>query len=144
MKYIPSSVVCPMASCTRSNTCARYAQYVKSLAEDDTFAVLNAKRMNLEGESCPYHLVVEKQIWARGFRRLYNSIPSGNAHYFYTCTPYTQRRFYKARNGEILIDPEMQQRLLAIFEQNGADMSLGFDGYEEVESLEGIHQNASA
>ena len=65
MKYIPSSVVCPMASCTRSNTCARYAQYVKSLAEDDTFAVLNAKRMNLEGESCPYHLVAEKQMWAR-------------------------------------------------------------------------------
>ena len=144
MKYIPSSVVCPMASCTRSNTCARYAQYVKSLAEDDTFEVLNAKRMNLEGESCPYHLVAERQKWARGFRRIYNSIPSGNAHYFYARTPYTQRRFYKARNGEILIEPEMQQRLLAIFEQNGADMSIGFDGYEEVEVLvEGLSDDLS-
>ena len=135
MKYIPFSVVCPMASCTRSNTCARYAHYVKSLADDDTFAVLNTKRMNLDGESCPYHLVVEKQVWARGFQRLYNSIPSGNAHYFYTRTPYTQRRFYKARNGEILIEPEMQQRLLAIFRQHGADMTLGFDAYEEQEVL---------
>ena len=77
MKYIPFRAVCPLASCTRSNTCARYAQYVKSLAEDDTFEVLNVKHMNLEGESC----------------------------------------------------------LLAIFESHGADMNLGFDGYEEVEVL---------
>lgn len=134
-KYIKSSVVCPMASCTRSNTCARYAQYVKSLVADDTFEVLNAKRMNLESATCPYHLIAEKQVWAKGFRRLYNSIPSGKAHYFYNRTPYTQRRFYKARNGEILIDPEMQQQLLAIFSRHGADVSLGFDGYEEREVL---------
>lgn len=136
MKYIPFSVVCPMASCTRSNTCARYAQYVKSLASDDTFEVLNTQRLKLEdGNSCPYHLVAERQIWARGFRHLCESIPSGKAHYFYTCTPYTQRRFYKARNGEFLIDPEMQKKLLAIFEYYGADISLGFDGYEEKEVM---------
>ena len=129
MKYIPFSVVCSMASCTRSNTCARYAQYVKSLADDDTFEVLNVRRMNLEGDNCPYHLIVEKQVWARGFHRLYDSIPSGNAHYFYNRTPYTQRRFYKAKNGEILIDPNMQSALLKVFERNGADISVGFDEY---------------
>lgn len=135
MKYIPTYVVCPMASCTRSNTCARYAQYVKSLTDDDTFKVLNAQRLKLEGDTCPYHLVAEKQLWARGFRRIYASIPSGKAHYFYACTPFTQRRFYKARNGELALDPKMQQRLLAIFEQHGADMSIGFDSYEEKEVL---------
>lgn len=135
MKYIPFSVVCPMASCTRSNTCARYAHYVKSLADDDILEVFNVKRMNLEGDACPYHLVVDKQRWARGFRRICNSIPSGHAHYLYNSTPYTQRRFYKAKNGEFLIEPKMQQRLLAIFQRLGADVSIGFDSYEDVERL---------
>lgn len=84
MKNIPHCVVCPMASCTRSNTCARYAQYVKALANADTFEVLNVKHLVSEGEKCPYHLVAEKQVWARGFLRIYNTIPSGRTRYFYS------------------------------------------------------------
>lgn len=129
--YIPSHVACPMASCKHSNTCARYANYIKSIANEDTYEVLNVKRLLSEGENCPYRLVAQKQMWAKGFQRIYDSIPTGNAHYFYNRTPYTQRRFYKAKNGEILIGPDMQKRLLNIFERNGADMSIGFDGYEE-------------
>lgn len=63
-----------MASCTRSNTCARYAQYVKALTCADTFEVLNVKHLQCEGEKCPYHLVSEKQVWARGFQRIYSTI----------------------------------------------------------------------
>ena len=42
MKKISLSVVCPMASCTRSNTCARYAQYVKVLANAEITTMINA------------------------------------------------------------------------------------------------------
>ena len=115
MKKISLSVVCPMASCTRSNTCARYAQYVKALTCADTFEVLNVKHLQCEGEKCPYHLVSEKQVWARGFQRIYSTIPAGRTHYFYSRTPYARRRFYKAKNGEIAIDPDMQQHLISIF-----------------------------
>jgi len=51
--------------------------------------------------------------------------------YFSHCTPYAERQYYKAKKGEILIDPEMQKELLAIFERNGANTSIGFDSYEE-------------
>lgn len=135
MKKISLSVVCPMASCTRSNTCARYAQYVKALTCADTFEVLNVKHLQCEGEKCPYHLVSEKQVWARGFQRIYSTIPAGRTHYFYSRTPYARRRFYKAKNGEIAIDPDMQQHLLSIFREHGADMSIGFDSYEEKDVL---------
>ena len=135
MKKISLSVVCPMASCTRSNTCARYAQYVKAQASADTFEVLNAKHLGCEGEKCPYHLVSEKQVWARGFQRIYSTIPAGRTHYFYSRTPYARRRFYKAKNGEIAIDPDMQQHLISIFREHGADMSIGFDSYEEKDVL---------
>jgi len=133
VKYISSYATCPMASCSRSNTCVRYANYLKALSESDTYIMMNFQHLGIDTATCPYHLVVEKQRWARGFQRIYSTIPAGNARGFYMRTAYTQRRYYKAKNGEILIPPEMQQDLLDIFKRNGADMSVGFDGYEEKE-----------
>lgn len=135
-RNISNTATCPEASCSHSNTCARYANYLKSLAGADTFEILNIRHLQTAGlAACPYHLVTEKQRWARGFKRICDSIPSGNAKHLYTKTPYTQRRFYKARNGEIPISPEMQKRLLRIFREIGADTSIGFDVYEEKEVL---------
>ena len=133
VKYISSYATCPMASCSRSNTCVRYANYLKALSESDTYIMMNFQHLGIDTATCPYHLVVEKQRWARGFQRIYSTIPAGNARGFYMRTAYTQRRYDKAKNGEILIPPEMQQDLLDIFKRNGADMSVGFDGYEEKE-----------
>lgn len=133
IKYISSYATCPMASCNRSNTCVRYANYLKAISESDTYELINFPHLGIDSTTCPYHLVAEKQCWARGFNRLYNTIPAGNARGFYMRTPYTPRRYYKAKNGEILIEPEMQQKLLAIFQRNGADVSVGFDDYEEKE-----------
>lgn len=130
-EFIPYSIVCPLASCSRSNQCARYAGYLKAQASAQTFEVMNPRLMQVSGDACPYRLVSEKQRWARGFKRLYQSVPKGNSRYLYRSSPYGERRFYKAMNGEELIDPEMQQQLLVFFRRNGADMSLGFDGYEE-------------
>ena len=42
---------------------------------------------------------------------------------------------YKAKNGEIAIAPDMQQHLISIFREHGADMSIGFDSYEEKDVL---------
>ena len=96
-KYIPYNITCPLASCSRSNTCARYANYQKAKAEEASFIVLNTELLQVEGEGCPYHLVYERQRMARGFTRLCDSIPSGNARYLNVYTPFSQRRFYKAR-----------------------------------------------
>ena len=78
-KYIPYNITCPLASCSRSNTCARYANYQKAKAEEASFIILNTDLLQVEGEGCPYHLVYERQRMARGFTRLCDSIPSGNA-----------------------------------------------------------------
>ena len=133
VKYISSSATCPMASCTRSNNCVRYANYLKAISESDTYQIMNFHHLGIDTATCPYHLVAEKQRWARGFKHMYSTIPAGNTRGFYMCTPYTQRRYYKAKNGEILIEPEMQRELLDIFKRNGADISVGFDGYVEKE-----------
>jgi hypothetical protein len=46
-----------------------------------------------------------------------------------------ERRFYKAKNGEFPLNPQMQADLLEIFKERGADLSLGFDSYEEQDVL---------
>ena len=62
-------------------------------------------------------------------------ITSGNAKYLNVYTPFTQRRFYKAKNGEFPLNPQMQADLLEIFKERGADLSLGFASYEEQDVL---------
>lgn len=132
---ISKAAVCPLASCSRSNTCARYARYQQALAEEDTFMMMNLGRLGVDGEACPYHLTAQKQRWAKGFVRLYASIPHGSVHCFFACTPFAKRRFYKARKGEVLISPHQQQQLLAAFQKYGGDITLGFDGYVDQEVL---------
>ena len=46
-----------------------------------------------------------------------------------------ERRFYKAKNGEFPLNPQMQVELLEIFKERGADLSLGVDSYEEQDVL---------
>ena len=46
-----------------------------------------------------------------------------------------ERRFYKAKNGEFPLNPQMQAELLEIFKERGADLSLGFASYEEQDVL---------
>ena len=46
-----------------------------------------------------------------------------------------ERRFYKAKNGEFPLNPQMQADLLEIFKERVADLSLGFASYEEQDVL---------
>ena len=64
-KYIPYNITCPLASCSRSNTCARYANFQKAKAEEASFMVLNTDLLQVEGEGCPYHLVSERHYYIR-------------------------------------------------------------------------------
>ena len=137
-KIIPEKVACPMASCIHSDTCVRYANYQKYQTTQDTLEIISPKLLSPSQEDdndkkvCPYHLVVKKQLWAKGFRRMFDTIPSGNTWHFWRRSPYYSESSYcRAKRGALLIDPEMQQQLLELFQKNGADTSIGFDEYVE-------------
>lgn len=123
--------VCPMASCKRNAQCVRYANYLKAKNEEDSYQVLNLDRISYDADKgCSHFLVWEKQRWAKGFRRMFRTMPVCNTHYFWTRTPYLSESSYcRAKRGALLIDPNMQSALLKIFERNGADISIGFDEY---------------
>ena len=49
-KYIPYNITCPLAFCSRSNTCARYANYQKAKAEEASFMVLKSRFTSLDAD----------------------------------------------------------------------------------------------
>lgn len=135
-KIIHSEAVCPLASCKRHATCYRYAHYLQAKAEEDTFEIMNTHRISIKDTGCPHYLIKETQRWAKGFKRMFATIPSGNTHHFWTRSPYFSETTYcRAKRGAILIDPAMQRQLLKLFADNGADITLGFDEYVEQEVI---------
>lgn len=123
--------VCPMTSCKRNAQCVRYANYLKAKKEEECYSVLNFDRISYDtNKGCSHFLKWEKQRWAKGFRRIFSTMPVRNSHYFWSRTPYLSESSYcRAKRGALLIDPNMQAALLKVFEYNGADVSVGFDDY---------------
>lgn len=128
---ISSCTVCPMASCKRSAQCVRYASYLRAKKEEDSYSVLNFDLISYDADKgCSHFLIWEKQRWAKGFRRMFCTMPVSNTRYFWCKSPYLSESSYcRAKRGAILISPDMQVALLKVFERNGADISIGFDDY---------------
>lgn len=103
------------------------------------FSILNPDRIACNEQGCAYRLQKKIIRMARGFRRMFGTIPSANTPHFWHFSPYISESTYcKAKRGAILIAPDMQQKLLRLFEQNGADISIGFDEYVEQEGYEEV------
>ena len=125
---------CPLASCKKSSTCIRYAAYLKAQAEKESYSILNTSKFTTTEAGCENYLTPVKQRMARGFKAIYETLPKRNCHYFWTHTSFmNETSWYRAKRGDLLLTPEEQEALLAAFRVNGADMSIGFDGYVEKE-----------
>ena len=125
---------CPLASCKKSNTCIRHAAYLKAQAEKESFYILNTSKFSASDAGCEHYLTPMKQRMARGFRRLYETLPKCNSHYFWGRTFFaSETSWYRAKRGDLLLTPGEQKILLEAFRENGADISIGFDGYVEKE-----------
>ena len=77
----------------------------------------------------------KKLINANGAKKTYKTCFFALSLSFLYNVGKLERRFYKARNGEFPLNPQMQADLLEIFKERGADLSLGFASYEEQDVL---------
>lgn len=129
---ITSQTCCPLTACPKSGTCVHYANYVKT-QNDASFEVLNTRLITPTDDGCP-HLIVEKtERRAYGFERMLATMPIGKAHAFNGYSFFgSQPTYSRAKNGIRAITPKEQAALLKMFQRCGADVSLGFDRYEDV------------
>ncbi len=77
----------------------------------------------------------KKLINANGAKKTYKTCFFALSLSFLYNVGKLERRFYKAKNGEFPLNPQMQADLLEIFKERVADLSLGFASYEEQDVL---------
>lgn len=132
--YISKNVVCDADSCAMASQCSRHQHYQEARKREMVLQVLNTSVLEFGDGGCEY-LHIDKAVKvARGFKKMYASIPRGAAVNVWQRFPFhiSRRQFYRLRNGELNILPEDQSAILAYFQLLGADTSLGFDKYEIV------------
>lgn len=133
---ISHSACCPLTACPKSGICVRHANYSK-IHELESYELLNTRFISPTENGCPHMLVETTKRLAYGFIKMLNTIPLGKAKCFNGYVFFgSQPTYSRAKNGIRAISPDEQERLLKIFERCGADISLGFDRYEDVVMLE--------
>lgn len=139
IRILSVDTVCHNEACPVHHLCARYERYQQLSEKEQAFAILNPRFIVCNEQGCEHRLTKKTFRMARGFQRMFATMPTGNTYKFWHRTPYYSESTYcRAKRGAILIDPEMQQELLALLKKYGADTSIGFDEYEELVGYEEI------
>jgi len=115
-----------------SRECPRYANYIKARQSEESYEIINSRLSPYGDNGCCHRLRSETWRIARGFKKLYASLPVDKARNFHLSTPFSsEAQYYRYKRGEYPMPPAMQKVLLRLFGQKGADTSVGFDRYEE-------------
>lgn len=129
---IDTNVCCPLAACAKSQSCARFANFVKARAEREYYPVLNDAFLHPSEEGCPHYIVPKKITVAYGFKRLYSTIPVGRAKYISWGVYFgSDSTYYRTKRGDRPLYPKQQKQILAAVKTHGGNPNVGFDRYLE-------------
>lgn len=133
-KYLPMTILCANDSCPMASQCLRYTRYLEARATELSLQILNTSLLNVTDEGCEYIHIPRTEMQARGFEKMYGSVPRRAAINLWRDFPRcgSRRQFYRLLNGEVALNIDHQEEIKSFFESLGADTSLGFDKYEEV------------
>lgn len=126
--------MCAEDACPMAGRCARHANYLEARETELSLRLLNTSLLNITTEGCEYIHIPQQVSVARGFMKMHGSVPSGAVRNLWKSFPHcnSRRQFYYMRDGRVPLMPEHQRDILDFFAEHGADMSLGFDSYQEV------------
>lgn len=132
--YVSEAVVCNAKECAMAQQCIRYINFTEERNTEKVLQVLNTSLVEIGQEGCEYLHVAREVKAARGFKKMYATIPHGAATGVWHGFPgrISRRQFYRLLNGEVMLLPEDQAAILSHLASKGADTTLGFDEYEMV------------
>ena len=121
--------LCPKSDCEMAETCLRhqvclqvpkkYKKWTCVLAN----AIINGK--------CSYYQKAEKVTMAQGIAAIYQNVQSREARskirYSLTAFLGSKGTYYRYKDGERLINPQLQQDIIDIVHQYAPDVEVGFD-----------------
>lgn len=130
---LSSTCCCSIAACPKSDVCYRHLNYQKQMAEAESFEVLNPTRLAPDANGCPHYIVETTERWAYGFKRLYNTIPTGNTKSISWGVYFgSESSYYRTKRGDRPLPPAAQKYILDTVARLGGNPSVGFDRYDDV------------
>ena len=86
--------VCLKEACPVHHLCARFERYQKLRKSEKVFSILNPDHIACNEQGCAYRLQKKIIRMARGFRRMFGTIPSANTPHFWHFSPYISESTY--------------------------------------------------
>lgn len=83
--------VCLKEACPVHHLCARFERYQKLRKSEKVFSILNPDRIACSEQGCAYRLQKKIIRMARGFRRMFGTIPSANTPHFWHFSPISAK-----------------------------------------------------
>lgn len=133
-KYITKNTLCAGVNCPAATNCMRHTKYLEAQESEMLMQVLNQSRLNITADGCQYIHIPHDVTVARGFRKMYGSMPRHSSLNLWQSFPdcFSRRQFYRLLAGDVPLLPDYQTEILQFLASRHADISLGFDDYEEV------------
>lgn len=130
---ITHKTVCNADNCPMSSQCSLHQQYIAAIKTEPCIPLLNTSLLTITENGCKHLHIPQTVIAARGFRKMYDTIPKKNATNLWKCYPedISRRQFYRLLSGEVLLMPDTQEMIISFLQEKGADTSIGFDSYEK-------------
>lgn len=103
--YVTSATACMAGDCAMSSQCSRYQNFVEACKQDMVLQVINTSLLEVGDGGCRYLHIAKEVKAARGFKKMYDSIPRGAAVSVWQGFPggISRRQFYRLLNGEIAL-----------------------------------------
>lgn len=129
--YFP---VCMVEECGIREQCLRAMIFEDNIEKEEVFPLINPARvMPEEGVKCPWYQSSEPVLFAIGFAQALNSLSKVNYEQCtqYLINKYSKSTFYRWKNGEVALSPELQQMVAEALHAFGyPEGEVQFDAYE--------------
>lgn len=132
--HITKNTLCAGVNCPAATNCMRHTKFLEAQEYEVVMQVLNQSRLNITCDGCQYLHIPQDVTVARGFRKMYGSMPRRSSLNLWQSFPhcFSRRQFYRLLAGEVTLQPDYQTEILQFLASRHADITLGFDSYEEV------------
>ena len=121
--------LCPKSDCEMAETCLRHQVYLQVPKKYKKWTCVLANAI-IDGK-CSYYQKAEKVTMAQGIAAIYQNVQSREARskirYSLTAFLGSKGTYYRYKDGERLINPQLQQDIIDIVHQYAPDVEVGFD-----------------
>jgi hypothetical protein len=135
--------MCPNRECKMAETCLRHQVYMQAPPKYNRWMCVLPNA--LEEDNCRFYQKAEKVTMAQGFESIYKNVESREAcsqiRYALTGHLGSKGTYYRYKDGERLINPQLQQEMIDIVHQYAPDVEVHFDktfeGYDFTKPIAG-------